>query len=204
MTKRLALLLLLACATLGAWAGGEQGEARRIFEEVYGQVFGPKGCTLSYDVNLVGVYKSAGTIWLKGKKSKYTDAKVDSWNDGSNIFCVYKKKKEVHVYKAADERADRYKSKFKFTLDDFDYSMETTQEGLWIQLKQRHGAKGTVKQARALLDPRTHNPKLVKVKVTFFWANIKISNFKVGNIRDDVFVFPRSNYGKGYKYVDKR
>lgn len=204
MTKRLALLLLLVCATIGAWAGGEQGEARRIFDEVYDQVFGPKGCSLSYDVNLVGVYKTAGTIWMKGKKSKFTDAKVDSWNDGTNIYYVFKKKKEVHIYKATDEKADKYRSKFKFTLDDFDYSMERDQDGLWILLKQRRGAKGTVKQARALLDPRTHTPKLVKVKVVLFWANINIRNFKAGGISDDIFVFPRSNYGKNYKYVDKR
>ena len=182
MTKRLALLLLLVCATIGAWAGGEQGEARRIFDEVYDQVFGPKGCSLSYDVNLVGVYKTAGSIWMKGKKSKFTDAKVDSWNDGTNIYYVFKKKKEVHIYKATDEKAD----------------------GLWILLKQRRGAKGTVKQARALLDPRTHTPKLVKVKVALFWANINIRNFKAGGISDDLFVFPSSNYGKNYKYVDKR
>lgn len=204
MAKRLALLVLLVLASVGAWAGNEQGEARRIFEEVYDRVFGPKGCTLTYDVNLVGVYKTTGTIWYKGKKSKFTDSKVDSWNDGNTAYYVYKKKKTVEVYNPKAGNPDKYASKFKFTLDDFDYSMERDKEGLWIVLKQKHGAKGTVKQARALLDAKTHEPKLVRVKVALFWANIKISNFKAGGIKDDVFVFPRSKYGKGYKFIDKR
>ena len=73
-----------------------------------------------------------------------------------------------------------------------------------VSLKQRRGAKGTVKQAKAVLDARTRTPKMAKVKVALFWAHINISQFKAGGISDDVFVFPRDRYRQGFKYVDKR
>ena len=70
-------------------------QARRIFNQAYNQVFGPEGVTLNYDVNIIGIYKTNGTIWLKDKKSKFVDAKVISWNDGTTVYTFRKKKKEV-------------------------------------------------------------------------------------------------------------
>ena len=47
-----------------------------------------------------------------------------------------------------------------------------------------------VKEARVTLDRQTRDPKFVRIKVAFLWAKIYITNFKSGNISDDVFVFP--------------
>jgi len=81
MTLRNILLALVTMFTLNSGAQGNTtaNEARRTFEKAYDLVFGPHGCTLHYDVNLVGVYKTAGTIWYKGKKNKFIDSRVDSW-----------------------------------------------------------------------------------------------------------------------------
>ena len=38
-------------------------QARRIFNNTYQQVFGEQGATLHYDVNIIGIYKTNGTIW---------------------------------------------------------------------------------------------------------------------------------------------
>ncbi len=192
--------------TVASYGKGDDGEARRIFEKAYNQVFGPQGCSLHYDVNLVGVYKTAGTIWYKGKKSKFTDERIDSWNDGKTAYNVYRKKKIIEIYDADSDKRDKYASKFKFTLDDFDYSMERPDKGnvIIINMKQKRGAKGSVKHAKVLLDNKTLAPKLIKVKVTLFWANIKVSNFKTGGISDNIFVFPKDKYSNGYKYADNR
>ena len=82
--------------------------------------------------------------------------------------------------------------------------MERTNGGIMITMKQRRGARGTVKLAKALIDAQTYAPILIKIKVALFWANIKISNFKSGGISDDVFVFPSANYGSDYKIEDHR
>ena len=156
-----------------------------------------------YEVNLIGVYKTSGTIWYKGKKSKFTDERVDAWNDGVTHYTVHRKKKLIEIFKADSDKRDKYASKFKFTLDDFDYSMERVNAGIMITMKQHRNAKGTVKQAKALIDAQTYAPILIKVKVALFWANIKISNFKVGGIPDQMFTFPRSQY-LDYKFIDKR
>ena len=204
MMKRVYLLLIALLVSVASFCDESQSEARRIFEQAYNQVFGPQGCTLHYDVNLVGVYKTNGTIWYKGKKSKFVDDRVDSWNDGVTSYTVYRKKKLIEIYDADSEKRDKYSSKFKFTLDDFDYSMERTNGGIMITMKQRRGARGTVKLAKALIDAQTYAPILIKIKVALFWANIKISNFKSGGISDDVFVFPSANYGSNYKSEDHR
>ena len=204
MVKRVYLLLIALCVSVASFCEESQDEARRIFEKAYNQVFGPQGCTLHYDVNLVGVYKTNGTIWYKGKKSKFTDERVDAWNDGVTHYTVYRKKKLIEIFDATSDKRDKYASKFKFTLDDFDYSMERNNAGIMITMKQRRGARGTVKQAKALIDAQTYAPILIKVKVALFWANIKISNFKAGGINDDIFVFPAANYGRDYKTEDHR
>ncbi|MBQ5564226.1 MAG: hypothetical protein IIT39_12705, partial [Clostridia bacterium] len=46
-------------------------QAKRIFNQAYQQVFGEQGAKLHYDVNIVGIYKTNGTIWFKGKKKKF-------------------------------------------------------------------------------------------------------------------------------------
>lgn len=216
--KRFFLLTILFCVpllTTPAWSRSyptpvtthaDQGtpEARQLFEQVYESVFGPQGSTLHYDVNLIGVYKTAGTIWYKGKKSRFSDARVDSWNDGHTVYSVNRKKKVVNIYDATRGDYDKYASKFKFTLDDFTYSMERTTEGIWFTLRQRQGARGTVKLVKALVNSETLVPVLVKIKVALFWANIHITNFRSGNISDELFQFPFVTYAQGYRFLDHR
>ena len=204
MVKRVYLLLIALCVSVASFCGESQDEARRVFEKAYELVYGPEGCTFHYDVNLIGVYKTEGTNWFKGKKSKFVDERADSWSDGVTMYTVFRKKKVIEVNDAQSDKRDKYSSKFKFTLDDFDYSMERNKAGIIITLKQHRGARGTVKHAKVILDAQTYAPKLIKVKVALFWANIKISNFKAGGISDDVFVFPAANYGSDYTYNDRR
>jgi hypothetical protein len=182
----------------------QQNEARKTFDKVYNMVFGPQGSTLRYDVNIIGLYKTHGTIWYKGKKQRFSDERVNTWNDGTTAYMVFRKKKTVEIHEANSDKKDKYSGKFKFSLDDFDYSMKTEGSDLLFILKQRKKAKGTIKEVRALVDAKTLAPKFVKIKVALFWAKIKISNFKSGGISDDMFVFPAKNYKEGYKWIDKR
>ena len=182
----------------------QPNEARKTFDKVYNMVFGLQGSTLRYDVNIVGLYKTHGTIWYKGKKQRFSDERVNTWNDGTTAYMVFRKKKTVEIHAANSDKKDKYSGKFKFDLDDFDYSMKTEGQDLLFILKQRKKAKGTIKEVRALVDAKSLAPKYVRVKVTLFWAKIKISNFKSGGISDDMFVFPAKNYKEGYKWIDKR
>ena len=102
MRNKIILIVMLMFSTLCSVHADEtpnSRQARRIFNQAYQQVFGEQGATLHYDVNIIGLYKTSGTIWYKGKKSKFVDAKIYSWNDGTTIYSVKrnKKKKEVEV-----------------------------------------------------------------------------------------------------------
>lgn len=197
-------LVLLGMVMAQAQTTAQQNEARKTFDKVYNMVFGPQGSTLRYDVNIIGLYKTHGTIWYKGKKQRFSDERVNTWNDGTTAYMVFRKKKTVEIHEANSDKKDKYSGKFKFSLDDFDYSMKTEGSDLLFILKQRKKAKGTIKEVRALVDAKTLAPKYVKIKVALFWAKIKISNFKSGGISDDMFVFPAKNYKEGYKWIDKR
>ena len=204
--KRLFLALIVMFSMMATWAqnASQPSEARKTFDKVYNMVFGPQGSTLRYDVNIVGLYKTHGTIWYKGKKQRFSDERVNTWNDGTTAYMVFRKKKTVEIHAANSDKKDKYSGKFKFDLDDFDYSMKTEGQDLLFILKQRKKAKGTIKEVRALVDAKSLAPKYVKIKVALFWAKIKISNFKSGGISDDMFVFPAKNYKEGYKWIDKR
>ena len=197
-------LVLLGMVMAQAQTTAQQNEARKTFDKVYNMVFGPQGSTLRYDVNIIGLYKTHGTIWYKGKKQRFSDERVNTWNDGTTAYMVFRKKKTVEIHEANSDKKDKYSGKFKFSLDDFDYSMKTEGSDLLFILKQRKKAKGTIKEVRALVDAKTLAPKFVKIKVALFWAKIQISNFKSGGISDDMFVFPAKNYKEGYKWIDKR
>lgn len=204
--KRIFILLVVALNMVFSYAqtGSQQNEARKTFDKVYNMVFGPQGSTLRYDVNIIGLYKTHGTIWYKGKKQRFSDERVNTWNDGTTAYMVFRKKKTVEIHEANSDKKDKYSGKFKFSLDDFDYSMKKEGADLLFILKQHKKAKGTIKEVRALVDAKTLTPKFVKLKVALFWAKIKISNFKSGGISDDMFVFPAQNYKEGYKWIDKR
>lgn len=196
------LMLLTVICSVYADETPNSRQARRIFNQAYQQVFGEQGATMHYDVNITGIYKTEGTIWYKGKKSKFEDSKVKSWNDGHVVYTVKKKKKEVEIQDAKKNKSDKYSSKFKFEPENFDYNVADDPKGLMLTLKAKKGKKG-IKEVHALVDRKTYNPINVRIKIAFIWTTIKISNFKSGDITDAALRFPREDY-QGYKYVDKR
>jgi hypothetical protein len=196
------VLLLSALTSVQAQDSPNARQARRIFNQAYQQVFGEQGATLRYDVNIIGIYKTYGTIWYKGKKSKFVDAKMNSWNDGETVYTIKKKKKEVEIHSAKNNKSDKYSSKFKFEPENFDYSIANDEQGLMLTLKAKKGAKG-IKEIHALVKRQSYEPISLRIKVAFIWTTINISNFKSGGITDEMLRFPVEKY-KDYKFVDKR
>lgn len=209
MVKKICIFLLSIIQTLFAVAQEEvetpnAKQARRILNTAYESVFGPQGSTLQYDVNIIGIYKTRGTIWFKGKMQRFSDERVDVWNDGTTAYMAYRKKKTVEIHDANSDKKDKYSGRFKFSLEDFTYNVAKDPEGLMLTMKQKKKAKGTIKEVRALVAERTYAPIRLRIKVAFFWTTIHISNFQSGGINDDIFTFPKAKYAKGWKFVDKR
>lgn len=205
MKNRIALMimvLLSVLCTVQAEETPNSRQARRVFNQAYQQVFGEQGATLHYDVNIIGIYKTNGTIWYKGKKSKFVDAKMDSWNDGTTVYTVKKKKKEVEIHNARNNKSDKYSQKFKFEPENFEYSIADHPEGLMLTLKAKKGAKG-IKEVHALVARKTYHPISLRIKISFIWTTIKISDFHSGGITDEILRFPKEKY-KDYVFVDKR
>ena len=206
MKNRIALMIMVLLSVLCSVQAEEtpnSRQARRVFNQAYQQVFGEQGATLHYDVNIIGIYKTNGTIWYKGKKSKFVDAKMDSWNDGTTVYTVKKKKKkEVEIHNARNNKSDKYSQKFKFEPENFDYSIADHPEGLMLTLKAKKGAKG-IKEVHALVARKTYHPISLRIKISFIWTTIKISDFHSGGITDEILRFPKEKY-KYYVFVDKR
>lgn len=195
-------MLLLVLTSVQAEDNPNARQARRIFNQAYQQVFGEQGATLRYDVNIIGIYKTYGTIWYKGKKSKFVDAKMNSWNDGETVYTIKKKKNEVEIHSAKNNKSDKYSSKFKFEPENFDYSIANDERGLMLILKAKKGTKG-IKEIHALVKRQSYEPISLRIKIAFIWTTINISNFKSGGITDEMLRFPAEKY-KDYKFVDKR
>ena len=205
MRRKIVLLVILALQTvvLCAQQTANEKQARRIFNQAYNQVFGEQGATLHYDVNIIGIYKTSGTIWYKGKKQKFVDERVNTWNDGQTAYMAFRKKKEVHIHHANSDKKDKYSGKFKFNLDDFDYSIAEDDGLFLITLKQKKKAKGTIKVVKAWVTKKGYEPVKLRIKVSIIWTTVTISDFKAGGIDDNLFVFPRNQY-KDWKFIDKR
>ena len=196
------VMLLSVLTSVQAEDNPNARQARRIFNQAYQQVFGEQGATLRYDVNIIGIYKTYGTIWYKGKKSKFVDAKMNSWNDGTTVYTIKRKKHEVEIHSAKNNKSDKYSQKFKFEPENYTYSVALAEGGLMVTLKLIKGRKG-MKEIHALLERNTYRPISVKIKIAFIWTTIKISDFHSGGITDEMLRFPKEQF-KDYKYVDKR
>lgn len=200
--KKLLLLLLCVMAELSAF--GQQTytaeEARRLFDEKYQVVFGDEGCTLHYAVNIIGIYKTEGTIWFKQNKSKFIDEKYIAWNDGSTYTRVDRNKRQVDVYSITDEERDKYASRFSFEPDNYTYSAREENGKYVITLKAKKGVKG-IKEAKCFIDKVTGYPESLRIKVFIFSTTIKITDFHRGDIPDDTFVFPEQLYAD-YTFID--
>ncbi len=210
LSRRFFLFILMLLPVLTLSADDEEREtpnsrqARRILNTAYERVFGPQGSTLHYKVNIIGIYKTEGTIWFKGKKQRFVDERVDTWNNGTTAYMAFRKKKTIEIHDAASDKKDKYSGRFKFSLDDFRCNVSKDPNGLLLTLKRKKGAKGTIREVRALVAERSYAPISLRIKVAFFWTTIKISDFHSGNIEDSFFEFPRNRFGSDWEYVDKR
>ena len=206
--KKYLLILGILCAALSIQAQEHETpnaqQARRIFMDIYNKVYGDEGATLHYKVNIIGIYKTEGTIWMKQKKSKFIDEKYIAWNDDVTYYRYERKKNRVTIYNAHSDDRDKYATKFKFTPENYTYSIKDDKKNnaYAITLKAKKGVKG-IKEARVLLDKQTRAPMSIRVKVGIFSTTIHISNFRVGGISDNLFVFPRQQYAN-CEFVDKR
>ncbi len=196
------IMLIGTVCSVQAQDNANSRQARRIFNNAYQQVFGEQGATLHYDVNITGIYKTRGTIWYKGKKSKFDEARMTSWNDGKYVYTFKKKKREVELHTAKNNKSDKYSQKFKFEPENYNYSIAEADDGLLVTLKLIKGRKG-MKEIHALLERKTYHPISVRIKIAFIWTTIKISDFQSGGITDEMLRFPKEQF-KDYKFVDKR
>lgn len=200
LTTLMLLLCLLRPSTAWSQSAQNQKEARQVFDIVYNKVYGPQGSTLHYDVNIVGILKTNGTIWFKGKKSRFQENRYLSWNNGVKDYWVDLKKKTVTEYDANAPRNDKYMSKFTFNVNDYIYSIDKSNRYYYvITLQAKKEVKG-IKHLKAIIEKDTYVPKSLKIKVLWFWTTVKITNFQSGGISDNIFTFPKDKY-KSFQFL---
>ena len=66
-------MLLLIFLPIGTKAANNAAEARNLFNKAWKMYTSPNGVSVSYSVNIIGLYKTAGTIWIKGNKQHYQE-----------------------------------------------------------------------------------------------------------------------------------
>ena len=203
-TIRLVFILILACPLLHLKAQTpNERQARRIFNHTYDMVFGDKGSSLSYAVNIIHLYKTAGRIWMKGKKSVFEEERYIGYTDEKYYYRVDQKKKTVEIFDVDSPDRDKYASKVKFDLEEFVYHISAEDDNYVITMDLKKGGKGTVKHAKAYINKKTRYPVKLRLKVLFFWITVDINSFHYGLTDETVFDFPANKFSS-YKTEDKR
>lgn len=199
------LTLLFSFLSVGVSANDTTNskEAQALFTKVYNMVYGEQGSMLTYDVNIIGIYKTKGTIYQKGKKFHYQEERHSSWQDGVTAYLVDNKKKAVNVYGYDDEAKDSYLSKFKFKAEDYIFSYKTEGDYYLITAKVKNSSFFGIKELVAKVLKKNLHPSSLSIKLGFMRTTVKITNFKSGNINDSLFIFPRSKFN-GYTFTDHR
>ena len=190
----MAAMLLLIFLPISAKAASNATEARKLFNKAWKMYTSPNGVSLSYSVNIIGLYKTAGTIWVKGNKQHYQEKRYLGWSDAIHFYKVDTKKKTVDFHNPKSPNRDKYLSKFTFSPNDYNYS-------LTIEKESYDDVKSSIKHAKLVLNRHTNYPTAMKIKVAFFWTTVKISNFHPGISNDNIFVYPKAKF-KGYKFTN--
>lgn len=178
-------------------------QAKELFNKIYNMVFGPKGSSLTYKVNIIGLYKTEGNIMYKGKKVHYDESRYSAYEDGVTAYMVDKKKKTVGIYRYDDDNKDKYLSKFKYDINNFNFSYTADNTYYYITADVKsHGLFG-IRSVVAKVNKSNLYPVSMTIKIAFFSTTVQISNFKAGGISDNAFVFPKSKF-PGYTYQDHR
>ena len=198
-------LLLLMTWNIGARAQQQtasQKKAKEIFDKVYNEVFHGNGVSLAYHINIIGIYKTSGHIWYMGEKSKFVEKKSTVWADGKTYTRMFPAKKLVEIYDADSPDRDMYSTKFTFDPKNYNYDIETEGHDYVLSIDAKPEVDG-IKHAKAILNKNTLVPKMLKIKLLWFWTKVSITNYKTGKLDDNIFIFPREKY-KDYKIEDKR
>jgi hypothetical protein len=200
------ILISFLCLSVQARANASatsDPKARELFNKVYNMVFGPQGSALSYKVNIIGIYKTEGNIVYKGKKLHYAEARYMAWEDGITAYMVDKKKKLVNIYRFDDDNKDKYLSKFKYDVKNFDYSYEDDGDYYLITAKVKNAGFFGIKSVTARVYKTNLYPVSLTIKLSFFRTTVQVFGFRSGKIADSNFVFPKEKF-KGYEFVDHR
>ena len=205
LLKRILATMLLVTATIGMQAEETPNskQARRVFDDAYEMIYGKEGAYFRYKIDILKIYSSEGEGWYKGNKSKSTTKKSIIWDNGDIKYILRKGKGVVEIHDPKVNKKDKLLQKFKFNRDDYNYFIEKEGEKLLVCLFAKPDADVNMKKIEALLDPVSHKPIELRIKVLFFWAKIYFSNFKAGGIDDSLFIFPKDEY-PDYKIVDER
>lgn len=196
------LLSVLFLLPTVAQENSNSRQARQMFERVYSQMFGDVGASFHYKISILGIYSTEGDAWYKGKMKKEVSKKNIKWNDGV-IKYEYLIKDDVIKLHDPNDKKDKLKQKFNFTPDDYTYSVKKENNGDYrLFLKLKPGHKG-MKEIHVFLDSKTRHPKRLRIKVSFFWANLYLSNYHPGISDESIFVFPKEKY-KHCKVIDER
>jgi hypothetical protein len=200
------ILISFLCLSVQARANASatsDPKAQELFNKVYNMVFGPQGSALSYKVNIIGIYKTEGNIVYKGKKLHYAEARYMAWEDGITAYMVDKKKKLVNIYRFDDDNKDKYLSKFKYDVKNFDYSYEDDGDYYLITAKVKNAGFFGIKSVTARVYKTNLYPVSLTIKLSFFRTTVQVFGFRSGKIADSNFVFPKEKF-KGYEFVDHR
>ena len=178
-------------------------EAKELFNKVYDLVFGKQGSALSYKVNIVGLYKTEGSIVYKGNKVRYLESRYCAWEDGVTAYMVDKKKKQVNIYRHDDDNKDKYLAKFKYDVKNFDFSYKTEGDYYLITAKVRNSSMFGIKSVTAKVYKSNLHPVSMTIKLAFIRTTVQISDFRAGKIADSNFVFPKDKFSD-YEIIDHR
>lgn len=180
-----------------------QLKARELFDKVFNMVFGPEGSSLSYSVNIIGLYKTQGHVVYKDKKINYEEKRFCAWEDGKVAYMVDKEKKKVDIHDFNDESKDKYLSMFKYDINNFVYSYKDKGEYYELTAKVKNSKFFGIRSVTALIRKSNLHPVSLSIKLAFITTTVQISNFQSGNIDESVFIFPKGRF-TDYKYVDHR
>lgn len=210
---RRVMLLLMAWMMLGcgyalsqkmtpAQKAANAKRAKELFETTFKKVYGEEGSRLTYSVNIIGVFKTSGTIYYKNGKERYDEKKITVWNDGKQYVRLNKPKETIEIYASDDPERNSHSGAMKLNPDNYDYELETEDGEYKIELEAKKNVDG-IKRLMLALDQKSLVPKYLKLRFGIFSIKVQLSNIKFGDINDSLFDFPAEKY-KGMKKIDHR
>lgn len=189
--KRLFIAIAVAFVCVMAMAQ----PARAVLDKTAEALNHKGGITANFTIANDAFGTTSGTIAVKGQMFHANMPQATIWFDGKTQWAYMKQSEEVNINVPTESEQQMINPYSFITMykKGFSYTMRTVGNSYEVHLVSTD-TKRAVKEMYITVSKSAYIPSKIRMRQGANWSTITITNFKKGNLSDNVFKFNAKDY----------